>query len=253
MGVLALETEIVYGPILSRRLGLSLGVNLLPTRYKPCSFDCIYCHYGPTHVKSLKPEPRSLPRSQNILRAVEIALREHSVDYVTFSGNGEPTLHPAFAGIAEAVARLRDKIAPQTKLALFSNSSTAHRKDVRQALAFFDLPMMKLDAGDPDTLAAINQPAQEVSWDAIIAGLQQVDNLVIQSVLIDGRITNIKGSAFEAWVDTLANLDPSCVQIYSTEYPVPQNGVERVLPYELKRIAREVSQRTGLRVEPLHL
>jgi wyosine [tRNA(Phe)-imidazoG37] synthetase (radical SAM superfamily) len=253
MGVLALETEIVYGPILSRRLGLSLGVNLLPTRYKPCSFDCIYCHYGPTDVKGLKPEPRSLPRSQNILRAVEIALREHSVDYVTFSGNGEPTLHPAFAGIAEAIAHLRDKIAPQTKLALFSNSTTAYRKDVRQALAFFDLPMMKLDAGDPDTFAAINQPPREVSWDAIIAGLQQVDDLIIQSMLIDGRITNVKGSAFEAWVDTLAKLDPSCVQIYSTEYPVPENGIEQVLPYELKRIAREVGQRTGLRVDPLHL
>jgi wyosine [tRNA(Phe)-imidazoG37] synthetase (radical SAM superfamily) len=92
-----------------------------------------------------------------------------------------------------------------------------------------------------------------VSWDTIIAGLQQVDNLVIQSVLIDGRITNIKGPAFEAWVNALTQLNPTFVQIYSTEYPVPQNSVERVLPYELKRIAREVSHRTGLRVEPLHL
>lgn len=253
MGVLALETEIVYGPILSRRLGLSLGVNLLPTRYKPCSFDCVYCHYGPTDVKSLNPEPRSLPRSQNILRAVEIALREHSVDYVTFSGNGEPTLHPAFAGIVEAVARLRDKIAPQTKLALFSNSTTAHLERVRQALSLFDLPMMKLDAGDPDTLAAINRPAPEVSWEAIITGLQQVPNLVIQSVLIDGRISNIAGAPFEAWVNTLAKLGPTSVQIYSTEYPVADSGVKQVLPYELKRIAADVSQRTGLRVEALSL
>jgi wyosine [tRNA(Phe)-imidazoG37] synthetase (radical SAM superfamily) len=253
MSVLALETEIVYGPILSRRLGLSLGVNLLPTRYKPCSFDCIYCHYGPTDVKSLNPEPRSLPRSQAVLRAVEIALREHSVDYVTFSGNGEPTLHPAFAEIAAAVTRLRDEIAPQTKLALFSNSTTAHLEQIRKALSFFDRPMMKLDAGDPGTLAAINRPAPGVSWEAIIAGLQEVDNLVIQSVLIDGQISNITGAPFEAWVNALAQLNPTFVQIYSTEYPVPDSGVEQVLPYELKRIAKDVSQRTGLRVEALSL
>ena len=253
MGVLALETEIVYGPILSRRLDLSLGVNLLPTRYKPCSFDCIYCHYGPTQFKSLNPEPRSLPRSQNILRAVEMALHEHSVDYVTFSGNGEPTLHPAFAEIAAGVAQLRDRVAPQVKLALFSNSTTAHLEHVRKALALFDMPMLKLDAGDPETLAAINRPAPEVRWDDIVGGLQQVDNLVIQSVLIDGQITNTQGAAFEAWVNTLARLGPAFVQIYSTEYPVPERGIERVLPYELKRIAEEVSQDTGLRVEALHL
>jgi wyosine [tRNA(Phe)-imidazoG37] synthetase (radical SAM superfamily) len=254
MCVLPLETGIVYGPIRSRRLGISLGVNLLPTRYKLCSFDCVYCHYGHTDVKSLSADARDLPWSHEVLREVEVALHTYpDIDTITFSGNGEPTLHPAFAKIAATVRDLRDSIASNVKLALFSNATTAHLKPIREALALFDLPMLKLDAGDPNTLAAVNRPAPEVSWECIVEGLAQTPNLVIQSVLIDGEVTNIKGTAFEAWVDTLVKLRPAHVQIYSTDYPVPENGVERVLPYELKRIAEDVKKRTGLPIEALWL
>jgi wyosine [tRNA(Phe)-imidazoG37] synthetase (radical SAM superfamily) len=250
MSVLPLETGIVYGPIRSRRLGFSLGVNLLPIGYKLCFFDCVYCHYGHTTVKSLSVDARDLPWSHEVLREVEMALRKvPNVDTITFSGNGEPTLHPAFPKIAAAVRDLRDRLAPNAKLALFSNATTAHLEHIREALALFDLPMLKLDAGDPDTLAAINRPAPEVSWERIVEGLAQVPNLLIQSVLIDGEVTNVKGTAFEAWVDTLVKLSPARVQIYSTDYPVPESGVERVLPYELKRIAEEVKERTGLPIE----
>jgi wyosine [tRNA(Phe)-imidazoG37] synthetase (radical SAM superfamily) len=252
MRVLPLETGIVYGPIRSRRLGLSLGVNLLPTRYKRCSFDCVYCHYGRTDVKSLSADARDLPWSREVLRAVEAALRKvPHVDTITFSGNGEPTLHPAFAKIAAEVRELRDAQAADVKLALFSNATTVHLERVRQALELFDLPMLKLDAGDPDTLAAINRPAPEVRWDDILDGLSQVPNLVVQSVLIGGEVNNVRGAAFEAWVDTLAKLKPSRVQVYSTDYPVAESGVERVLPYELKRVAEEVGEHTGLPIEAL--
>lgn len=252
MDVLPLETGIVYGPIRSRRLGLSLGINLLPTDYKLCSFDCVYCHYGRTDVKSLSADVRALPWSNEVLRKVAAALREHpNIDAITFSGNGEPTLHPAFPKIAAAVRELRDELAPNAKLALFSNATTARLAHVREALALFDLPMLKLDAGDPRTLSAINRPAPEVSWEHIVAGLGQVPNLIIQSVLIDGKASNVKGAALEAWVETLAQLKPIHVQIYSTEYPVPESGVERVLPYELQRIAEEVKGRTGLPIEAL--
>jgi wyosine [tRNA(Phe)-imidazoG37] synthetase (radical SAM superfamily) len=252
MGILPLETGIVYGPIRSRRLGLSLGVNLLPTRYKLCSFDCVYCHYGRTDVKSLSADVRDLPWSREVLREVEAALREvPNIDTITFSGNGEPTLHPAFPKIAAAIRKLRDELAPTVKLALFSNATTAHMEHIRQALPLFDLPMLKLDAGDPDTLAAINRPAPEVRWERIVEGLDQVSHLVIQSVLIDGEVSNVRGAAFEAWMDALAQLKPTHVQVYSTDYPVPESGVERVLPYELKRIAEEVRERTELPIEAL--
>jgi wyosine [tRNA(Phe)-imidazoG37] synthetase (radical SAM superfamily) len=250
MGILPLETGIVYGPIRSRRLGLSLGINLLPTGYKLCSFDCVYCHYGHTDVKSLSGDARDLPWSSDVLREVRAALHKYpNIDTITFSGNGEPTLHPAFFKIAAEVRDLRDELAPNVKLALFSNATTAHRAHVREALALFDLPMLKLDAGDPQTLAAINRPAPEVSWEQIVEGLGQTPNLVIQSVLIDGEVSNVKGAAFKAWIETLARLKPSRVQIYSTDYPVPENSVERVLPYELQRIAEEVGERTGLQID----
>ena len=125
MPVLPLERGIVYGPIISRRLGVSLGVNLLPAGYKTCSFDCVYCHYGCTHAKTVDPSVEDMPWPQEVERALEAALRRHhSVDSLTFSGNGEPTLHPAFAEIARTARQLRDRHAPHVRLALFSNSST---------------------------------------------------------------------------------------------------------------------------------
>jgi wyosine [tRNA(Phe)-imidazoG37] synthetase (radical SAM superfamily) len=250
MCTLPLETGIVYGPIRSRRLGLSLGVNILPTRYKLCSFDCVYCHYGHTHVKTMHPTPQGLPWSGEVLRAVRLALQRFpNVDYITFSGNGEPTLHPAFPQIAAAIHGLRDDLAPHVKLALFSNGTTVHLERVRRALVYFDLPMLKLDAGDAESLAAINRPAPEVGWQAVIDGLKQVPNPVIQSVLIDGAMSNVSGATFEAWVAALAEIKPAQVLIYSTDYPVPEAGVERVLPYVLRCIAGDVRERTGLRVD----
>ena len=159
--LLPLQVDILYGPVNSRRLGRSLGINLMPGAYKLCSFNCVYCHYGHTDIKSLSADARDVPWSREVLREVEVALRKYpDIDTITFSGNGEPTLHPAFAKIATAVSELRDSIAPNVRLALFSNATTAHLAHVREALALFDLPMLKLDAGDPGTLAAINRGCQ---------------------------------------------------------------------------------------------
>ena len=249
MRVLPLEKDIIYGPLFSRRLGRSLGVNLLPTGYKLCSFDCVYCHYGRTDVKTLVPKKGDFPPMRRVLTTVEMALRRHpDVAYLTFSGNGEPTLHPHFPSIAAAVRRLRDDISPKVRLAIFSNGTTAHFPHIREALALFDAPILKLDAGDPEALARINRPAPEVKLEDIMDGLKEVPGCIIQSVLVDGRVSNIRGEAFEAWVAALAAVRPAQVQIYSTDYPVPEAGVERVLPYVLKRIAEEVEERTGLQV-----
>jgi len=249
MHVLPLERDIIYGPLFSRRLGRSLGVNLLPTGYKLCSFDCVYCHYGRTDVKTLAPRKGDFPAVRRVLTVVEMALRKHpDVAYLTFSGNGEPTLHPHFSTIVAAVRRLRDDLSPDVRLALFSNGTTAHLPHVRESLALFDAPILKLDAGDPETLARINRPAPQVKLEDILNGLKEVPGCIIQSVLVDGKVSNIQGQAFEAWVAALAAIRPTLVQIYSTDYPVPEAGVERVLPYVLKRIAGEVEERTGLRM-----
>ena len=250
MNVLELQKGIIYGPITSRRLGRSLGINLLPTDRKLCSFDCVYCQYGPTFGSTLSPAEEPFPTGDEVLRAVEAALRAHpDIDYITFSGNGEPTLHPDFPAIASAVRRLRDEIRPGAQLATFSNSTTVHLPRIKEALTIFDAPIMKLDAGDPETLAAVNRPAPGVRLERIIVGLRDIPNLVIQSVLVDGRVTNIEGQAFEAWLVALSEIRPTRIQIYSTDRPVAEAGVETVPPATLRRIAAEIDRHTGLQVD----
>ncbi len=250
MAVLSLETTLTYGPLFSRRLGRSLGVNVLPFDRKVCSFDCVYCHYGYTALKTLTPAGVAFPAVDAILQAIETALRRYPhVDALTFSGNGEPTLHPHFPTIVAETRRLRDALAPGVKLALYSNATTAHLPRIQASLCDFDLPILKLDAGDPATLARANRPAAGVTLENVLAGLQATPNLIVQSALIDGEVSNSKGEALEAWMAALDALRPAAVQVYSTDYPVPDAGVERTPPYVLKRIAAAVVERTGVKVE----
>lgn len=251
---LSLASEIVYGPIRSRRLGVSLGINLLPTTHKVCSFDCIYCHYGHTDAWTMAPDPEVFPTVHEVLAALAPALRRcqarsrWALDNLTFSGNGEPTLHPYFAEIVFEVQRLRDRLAPDAKIALFSNATTITRPEIRSALARMDAPMLKLDAGDAGTLARINRPAPGVIFEDMVAALKDVPNLVIQSVLVGGVVNNSSGDALNAWVARIAEIQPAAVQIYSTDYPVPTGEIQRVPPYMLRRLADETQQCTGVPV-----
>ncbi|MGC9357838.1 MAG: radical SAM protein, partial [Anaerolineae bacterium] len=146
MHALPLESGVIYGPVRSRRLGISLGINVLPLRRKVCSFDCVYCHYGPTVVPTLSPDESEFPGVPEIVAAVERALRRTPhVDSLTFSGNGEPTLHPYFRDVVLGVRRLRDRLNPQARISLFSNATMAHLPQIREALAHLDAPIMKLD------------------------------------------------------------------------------------------------------------
>lgn len=241
MTVLSLQTGIIYGPIRSRRLGRSLGINLLPVDNKLCSFDCVYCHYGRTQHKTLTAEPQLFPGVSEVLDAVEGALTgELEFDYLTFSGNGEPTLHPEFVAIVAEVRRLLRLHRPREKLAILSNGTTVYMPGIRDALACFDVPVLKLDAGDRKTLNGINRPAREVEFERLLKSLKGVPALVIQSVLIDGRVSNIHGAPYENWLSALAAIQPTRVQVYSTDRPVPEVGVTRVPPAELKRIAEEI-------------
>jgi len=247
--MLPLKQEIIYGPVNSRRLGRSLGINLLPTGSKVCSFDCVYCQYGLTRVKTLEPGPAGFPPLGEVIAAVETALTSGpDFDSFTFSGNGEPTLHPQWPEIVEVVRQLRDRYRPAARLTLLSNSSTAARPAVRATLARLEVPIMKLDAGDEATLAAINRPADGIGLEAIIEALAQIPGLIIQSLMVEGVVSNSAGPAFENWVSALATLKPVQVQIYSTDRPVPEAGVERVPPERLQQIAARVVSQTGLDV-----
>ena len=247
--MLPLKQGIIYGPVNSRRLGRSVGINLLPAGGKVCSFDCIYCQYGRTRVKTLDPRPEEFPTLGEVILAVESTLKSGPVfDFLTFSGNGEPTLHPQWPEIVEAVGQLRDRHRPGVRLSLLSNSSTAVRPQVRATLRRLDAPIMKLDAGDDATLAAINRPVNGIRVKSILDGLVGVPGLIVQSVMVEGMVTNSAGDAFEKWLGALATLRPVHVQVYSTDRPVPVAGVERVPSERLQQIAAHATEQTGLDV-----
>lgn len=247
---LPLETGVLYGPLFSRRLGLSLGVNLLPSRVKVCSFDCVYCHYGLTDRKAVAHDC-DFPSPDRVYAAVEQALRSSKrFASLTFSGNGEPTLHPHFAEIVTQVRNIRDSLRPDISISLYSNASTVANPSIREVLYFFDNPILKLDVGDQQLFETINRPLGAIKLQNIIAGLKCIPNLIIQSLLVAGPVNNSCPEAIHTWQEVLAEIKPIKVQLYSCDYPVPLRGVERVLPFQLKRIARDTEMRTGVNVVP---
>lgn len=249
MSGIALQPGIIYGPILSRRLGRSLGINLLPPNRKVCSFNCAYCQYGFTQELMLHPIRSTLPKPPEVYAAVEAALKKpRSIDYLTFSGNGEPTIHPDFPEIVRGVKAIKDKLRPDAKLAILSNSSKVNDPEVAAALRLFDAPIMKLDAGDQDTFEAINQPFSGLEIEKIVQGLKRLPILFIQSVLVDGAVNNIRGEAFEHWVEKLVELHPRIVQIYSTERPTAKDELKCVSPEKLQEIAALLLERHQLNV-----
>ena len=137
-------------------------------------------------------------------------------------------------------------MAPDVKLALFSNATTLNRPEIISSLSLFDAPLLKLDAGDQQTLARIDAPVTEITFEQIVAGLKQVPRLIIQSLLVKGPLSNSDEASLTAWIATLIEIQPDEIQLYSTDYPVPEQRLERLLPYELERIAKRVEASTGI-------
>jgi wyosine [tRNA(Phe)-imidazoG37] synthetase (radical SAM superfamily) len=185
-----------------------------------------------------------------VFYAIEKALRKpRSMDYLTFSGNGEPTIHPDFPEIVSGVRALLTHYRPDAKLALLSNSSKVSSQAIQEAIRFIDAPMMKLDAGDEATFQAINQPVAGLHLDEVLQGLRALPHLMIQSVLIDGKVSNVRGEAYQAWKATLADLQPETIHIYSTERPTMSGEVERVSPKRLSEIAEELKGQLKLNAQ----
>jgi wyosine [tRNA(Phe)-imidazoG37] synthetase (radical SAM superfamily) len=250
MSVLELQRDVVYGPISSRRLGRSLGINLLPPGRKVCTFDCAYCQYGTAHTVPGPERQTGFPSVDSVLHKVEEAIRglPSPPDYLTFSGNGEPTLHPDFPDVVSGMLELRDKLCPQARLAILSNSSRMHRAEVREAVARLDDPIMKLDAGDPQTLARLSRPSSAITLERILEGLEAMPRLIIQSMIIEGEVQNAEGEVHEAWLAAVARLSPEMVQIYTAERPVAESGVHQVSKQDLEKIASRARERTGITV-----
>jgi wyosine [tRNA(Phe)-imidazoG37] synthetase (radical SAM superfamily) len=252
---IALQPGIIYGPVQSRRLGVSLGINLLPTTYKLCSFNCIYCQYGWTKKTTLAPGPLDdLPSVDEVTTAVETSLAglrrdNQTIDSITICGNGEPTLYPELANVIVAAKQLRDRYQPRARVAILSNSSTVGSPSVRAALELLDLKIMKFDAGSEEMFRQLNHPTTPVYMGEIVAGLKKLKNIFLQSLFVQGRVTNTDPDSVEMWIEKVRDIHPLGVQIYTLDREPADKRIQKVSLPTLQWIANEVRWRAAIQAE----
>ncbi len=222
--------SIAFGPIHSRRLGSSLGINLMPTDEKICTFNCLYCECGWTLEKNLNA--RSPYPLDEVLAAIEHKLSDcckngTPVDSITFSGNGEPTLYPYFDKVIENLLALRDKYYPQAVISCLSNATQLLRPEVCSALKKIENPILKLDAGSQKMLDIVNSPIVPVDIEAVTDQLCSFNGkLVIQTLFFSGEkdgipFNNAEGEEFERWYDRILKIKPERLMIYSLDRETP--------------------------------
>ena len=247
-----LFSETVFGPVRSRRLGNSLGINLLPVNKKLCTFDCIYCECGWTpEGEDLKAE---LPTRNEVHDKLEEKLEQMKFDddipdSITFAGNGEPTIHPEFPGIVEDTLGLRSKYFPHAEITVLSNSSTIHKPEIFEALNRVDNNILKLDAGLEATFQKINKPRNhELTLDKIVQQLRKFrQKAIIQTLFVRGEIDgeeidNTKPAELHAWINHIRFIRPRYVMLYPIDRATPATGLKVVPREELYKIADQLRQ-----------
>jgi wyosine [tRNA(Phe)-imidazoG37] synthetase (radical SAM superfamily) len=244
--LLSPKNTIVYGPVRSRRLGRSLGINLLPASRKACSFDCQYCQYGfATPIALPTSGPGVFPTPDQVLEAVEAALAVLAPPpaWLTFSGNGEPTLHPAFPEIVDQIISLRDRALPQARTAVLSNSSRLQQVEIRRALSRLDARIMKLDVGTEGGLRRFNQAVAGLSLESIVSGLERLGGVTLQSLFAGGSSGNLHPAEVAAWVEAVTRIRPLAVQLYTLDREAPSTGLTPARPRELEDIRLRLAAR----------
>lgn len=249
------KKTIIYGPVNSRRLGQSLGVNLLPTRYKACPFNCVYCQYGHTTPMGFLVETSGtdMPTPGEVLAALEEGLRNHpEPDYITFSGNGEPTLHPRFPDILREVGAVRNRLAPGAKLALLTNGAFLSNPGVRDALSLLDVTFLKLDAGDERTFQRYNRPHREIRFPELVSLFKTLDPIVIQTLFSGGKTGNTDEGALKAWMEKIGEIRPVECQIYSLDRPSEDRRLIKLTKSQLLDIKDKTEAKTAIPVRVFH-
>jgi wyosine [tRNA(Phe)-imidazoG37] synthetase (radical SAM superfamily) len=244
--------KIVFGPVKSRRLGVSLGINLLPTNRKVCNFNCIYCECGWSNKSGAGGE--LLPSRKEVYEALEMKLmsmKKHGTapDVITYAGNGEPTLHPEFPGIIDDSIELRNKYFPEAKIAVLSNSTAITKPEIKKALLKADSNILKLDSAFDLTVRTHNQPRVNIEVGRLIEDLSQFrGSLIVQTLFVRGTfegkiIDNTTPAEIEAWLKALEKIRPSEVMIYTISRDTPEGGELNKVPLaELKHIASLVKK-----------
>ena len=234
----------IFGPVHSRRLGISLGINLLPADGKVCSFDCIYCECG--FNKDHRPT-LPLPTREEVAEKLEDKLRQMVADgqlpdVLTFAGNGEPTCHPHFAEIIDDTIRLRDQYCPQAKVSVLSNSTMIHRQTVHDALMRVDNNILKLDTVDPTYINMVDRPVGTYDVNAVIEGMKAFHgHLIIQTMFMGGSGVDNTGEAYVApWLETVKAIAPQQVMIYTIDRETPAQGLLKATHEQLDAIRDRV-------------
>ena len=244
----ALYNNIIFGPVQSRRLGLSLGVNLLPIESKLCSFDCIYCECGwnGDHIG-----PRRFNKREDVREMLAATLNRMSdegrlPDVITFAGNGEPTMHPDFEQIIDDTIALRDALCPSAKVSVLSNATQLHRDDVCRALRRVDNNILKLDSAFDTTARLMNNPAANYSVAATVERMKHFSGeFILQTMFLRGeyqgqRVDNTTPEEVEAWLRRVEECAPRQVMVYSLDRDTPCKTLEKVAREELMQIAERV-------------
>jgi wyosine [tRNA(Phe)-imidazoG37] synthetase (radical SAM superfamily) len=243
--------EVIFGPVKSRRLGVSLGINLLPTNVKVCSFNCIYCECGWTPNKY--EEKATLPSRAEVREKLEETLREMASakqlpDVITFAGNGEPTLHPGFPEIINDTIELRNLLAPKARIAVLSNATMLHKKPVFEALLRVEDNIQKLDSAFEETIQLLDCPNGSFNLQKVIEQLIAFNGKVtIQTMFLRG---SFKGQYFDnttekeisAWIELLKKIKPAQVMIYTIARDTPVNSLIKIPVSELRTIATRVKE-----------
>jgi len=241
--------KIIFGPVSSRRLGVSLGINLLPTDTKFCSFDCIYCECGWTPEKGTVNTV--LPTSTEVHSRLEEKLRwmkqeNRLPDVITFAGNGEPTMHPEFETIINDTLALRDEYAPEARIAVLSNASRIHHKRVFNALLKVDDNIQKLDSAFEETVRILNQPRGRFRlWEVVDELCNFEGKVTIQTMFVRGTyngqyVDNTTDDEINAWLKLVSIISPKQVMIYTIARDTPIDTLEKISKKELEKIARKV-------------
>ena len=230
--------ETVFGPIFSRRLGSSLGINLLPVNGKICTFDCIYCECG--WNKDGRDDTR-LPKAAEVGEALEAKLKQLvadriPVDSITFSGDGESTINPDFSQIIVDTLALRDQYYPKAKVSVLSNATQVHRPEIFAALRKVDNPIMKIDAPTNALVEKINKPAPGYDIDRVVEALKQFNgDFVLQTMFLKSKdFDSSSPEVLQGWMDIVRLLKPREVMAYTIDRPTPEEGLQKLTVEEMR-------------------
>ena len=251
-----LFSQIIFGPVKSRRLGESLGINLLPNDSKFCNFNCIYCECGWTpgkgefnaHFHPWEDVKTALEEKLKNMRA-----NNETLDVITFAGNGEPTLHPAFSKITEFTIQLRDTYFPDAEIAVLSNGTMLHKNSVFNALSKIDQNILKLDSVYDSTINIINQPLKKISASTLIKQYKSfTKTAIIQTLFVQGyykgyTIDNTTNTEVTGWLEALREINPRRVMVYTISRDTPTPTLRKVPEQRLQEIANEV-RKLGIEV-----